>query len=243
MELDDEELEATKKLNGTDKKKVHFLNSENIDKIQMQQKEEQQQLLNMKSELIEKEYKSNLKEYMEDKLFDLVHKLKHTEKGEEMSVIELKTLLTQKNILGNPIKYTNTELTILFDYYKQFILEINKKQKYLPTIKNFCSFIGISSNQYKNWKQSDDSERREIMQIIDDYISDVMLSSAQDRKVDTITTIFRAKSEHGMTEAQAPVVIEHKNKTDMDKILQDIETIKQGGNLIELEEKEDGRWK
>lgn len=208
----------------------------------MANKEKQLELSKAKAELVKKEYQDNLKDYMEQRLYDLIYKLKHTEKG--LSAIELKNLISQKNVVGVSPKYSTTELAILFDYYKQFITEINKTQTYLPTKKNFCSFAGISSVTYDTYRQSDDAERREIMQIIDDYITDLMLTASQNGEVKEITTLYRTKSEHGMVEASAPIVIQHKNETNINKIKAQIEALNKGRSLdtIELQKNIDGTY-
>ncbi|MFQ8989159.1 MAG: hypothetical protein ACLR6T_10830, partial [Intestinibacter sp.] len=58
------------------------------------------------------------------------------------------------------------------------------------------------------------------------------------------TTMFRAKTEHGYVEAQAPVVIEHKSEIDMDKMKKQLEAIEQGKSLqtITFEKKQDGSY-
>lgn len=215
-----------------------------IDEKKIQQIKKNEQLTSMKAELIKKEYQDNLKENMEQRLFDLIYKLKHLENGKNLSVIELKSLISQRNTIGRSPKYSNTELAILFDYYKQFIEKINEVQSFLPSKKNFCSFIGISSIQYDNWRQSEDSERREIMQMIDDYITDLFLTSAQNGEIREITTIFRAKAEHGIVEQVAPIVIEHKSETNINDIKKQIEAINKGKSLktIELKQNLDGSY-
>lgn len=201
------------------------------------------QLVKAKAELVKQEYQDNLKEHMEQRLFDLIYKLQHIDGS--LSTIELKSLISQKNTIGVSPKYNNTELAILFDYYKQFIEKINKVQTYLPTKKNFCGFVGISSSQYDSWKQSEDSERTEIMQMIDDYITDLQLTSAQNGEIKEISTIYRTKSEHGMVEATAPIVIQHKSEANIDDIKKQIEAINQGKSLrtIELKEQPDGTYR
>ena len=178
-------------------------------------------------------------------MFDLAYKLKHMEEGKSLSVIELKSLLSQKNTVGLSPKYSTTELAILFDYYKQFIQEINKKTSYIPTKEDFCSFAGISTSVYNNWKQSEDAERREIMQKIDDYLVDIHLSMAQRGDIREISTIFRAKSEFGLVEAQAPQVIKHEMESDMKQILANIDAINSGKSLkaIESVKGEDGVYR
>ena len=199
----------------------------------------------MKTELVKKEYQDNLKEYLEQKEYDLAYKLKHLEEGKNLSVIELKSLLSQKNVIGLSPKYSTTELAILFDYYKQFIQQINEKTPYIPTKEDFCSFAGISTNVYNNWKQGEDAERRDMMQKIDDYLVDIHLSMAQRGDIREISTIFRAKSEFGMVEAQAPTVIKHEMQSDMKQILANIDAINAGKSLkaIQLEEGKDGIYR
>lgn len=210
-----------------------------IDSKKVENQEKQIQLTNAKAELVKQEYQDNLKEHLEQRLYDLIYKLKHVDGS--LSTIELKSLLSQKNTIGVSPKYSNTELAILFDYYKQFIEKINESQRYLPTKKNFCSFAGISSTTYDGYRQSDDSERREIMQIIDDYITDIMLTSAQDGEVKEISTIYRTKSEHGMVEATAPIVIQHKSEANINDIRKQIEAINQGKSLKAIELKQNSK--
>lgn len=188
----------------------------------------------LKADLIKKEYKDNLKEHLEQRLFDLAYKLKHVDNS--LSVIKIKSMISERNITGQSYKYNNTELSILFDYYKQFIEKINEVQRYLPTKKDFCSFAGISSNTYDNYKQSEDSERRELIQKIDDYITDLQLTSAQNGEIKEISTIYRTKSEHGMVEATAPIVIEHKSEVNVNDIMKQIEAVNKGRSLVELKE-------
>lgn len=213
---------------------------ETIDAKKIENKENQNKLTNMKSELIKKEYQDNLNDYLEQRLFDLIYKLKHVESS--MSVIEIKSLITQKSIVGLSPKYNNTELAIVFEYYQKFIEKINEVQRFLPTKKNFCGFAGISSKTYDNWRQSEDSERQEIMQKIDDYITDILLTSAQDGDVKEISTIYRTKAEHGMVEANSPIIIEHKSQADINSIMKQIEAVNQGKSLkaIELKKQPNG---
>lgn len=197
----------------------------------------------MKQEIITKEYKDNLKEHLEQKLYDLIYKFKHTEDGKDLTTLQLREMLSQKSVTGLSPKYSNTELAILFDYYRQCINEINKVKMYLPTKKNFCSFAGISSSQYDAWRKSTDDERAEIMQKVDDYITDIQLTSAQNGDIKEISTIYRTKSEHGMVEATAPIVVEHKSEVNTANILKQIEAINKGRSLIELKEQPDGTYR
>ncbi|MBE5820421.1 MAG: hypothetical protein E7310_06395 [Clostridiales bacterium] len=208
----------------------------------MENKVEKQNVSNMKQELIKKEYQDNLTSYLDSKLDEVIEKLQKSNKN--LSTIELRSLLAQKNTIGVSPKYNNTELAILFDYYQLFIENINKVKQFLPTKKNFCSFIGVSSKTYDNWRQAEDIERQEIMQKIDDYITDILLTSAQDGEVKEISTIYRTKAEHGMVEASNPIIIEHKSQADINSIMKQIEAVNQGKSLrtIELKQQDDGSY-
>jgi len=214
-----------------------------IENVKIKEKENREKLQDLKAELIKREYQDNLSINMEKRLDEFVKRLTNVNKN--MSTIEIKNLLSQKNVIGISPKYNTSEIAILFNYYKQFINQINDIQRYLPTKKDFCSFIGISSNQYDRWRQSEDSERAEIMQMIDDYITDLQLTSAQNGDIKEISTIYRTKSEHGMVEATAPIVIEHKSEVNTDRIMQQLKAINEGKSLksIELEKQQNGIYK
>lgn len=220
-------------------KEEQIKKKQTLDSKKIKNKEQQTQLKEMKAEIVKKEFQDNLKEHLEQKLFDLIYKLKHTEKGEKLSVVELKTMLAQKNANGLSPKYSTAELSIIIDYYKQFVTEINKVQKYIPSIPNFCGFAGITTTQYKNWKQSDDEERRELIQKVDDYIADINLTLAQNKEIDNVTTIFRTKTEHQYVEANAPVVIQHKSDVNMDDIMAQIKAVNSGKSLKTIDLKVD----
>ena len=215
FDLDEEELKSTRILNGAEKGH-RGITKEKADKLKIQQQENKKKLLNMQTKLVKQEYQNNLKEIMEQKMFDLAYKLKHLEEGKDLSVIELKSLLSQKNTIGVSPKYSNTELGILFDYYKQFIQEINRKTSYIPTKEDFCSFAGV-----------------------------IHLSMAQRGDIREISTIFRAKSEFGMVEAQAPQRVEYGVTADMKQIIKNIDAINSGKSLktIQMEEGEDGVYR
>ena len=204
--------------------------------------EEKEKVKEMKAELIKQDFQNNLKENLEQRLFDVAYKLSHADGT--LSVIQIKSMLSAKNAFGISPKYNNTELELLFKYYQEFILKVNEIQTYRPTKQDFCAFAGITTQVYNNWLKSDDNERREIMQRIEDYITDIMLTEAQNGEIKEITTMFRAKTEHGYVEAQAPVVIEHKSEIDMDKIKKELEAIEQGKSLqtITFEKKQDGSY-
>ena len=200
------------------------------DKISENKKE-----LTIKKQEIFEQYKNNLPEYMDSRLNEFIEKVRECKSGAGLSTIEINSLIRAKNMYGIVPQYSVEELSVIFEYYQQFMVAINKITKYIPTKKNFCAFAGISTVTYNSWLNSADETRAELMRNIDDYISDTMLSAAQVKEVDNITTMFRAKSEHGMTEAVAPIVVEHKTEINMEQIQAQIAALKKGKSLKTIE--------
>lgn len=220
---------GSKKDEGT-KKKIE----ESMDKRMVKENENKKELRKLETKLIEKEYKEGLKDYMEQRLFDFKYKLKHIDTESKLTLIEIDKLIRGKYLIGN-ILYSAEELAMLFDYYRDFISEINKVTRYVPTKKNFCAFASISSATYENYLIEGDSQRIETMKMIDDYITDISLTLAQNREIDNVTTIYRSKAEHGMVEATAPIVIKQEHDIDLESIKKSLNLLKSGKSLKAIE--------
>ena len=98
----------------------------------------------------------------------------------------------------------------------------------------------MSTATYNKYLMSADENMQELMLMIDDYIRENMLTSAQLGQTREITTIFRGRSTMCMVEAQSPIVVEHRSETDMSQINKMIEAVKAGKSLksIELDKKD-----
>lgn len=190
------------------------------------------------------EYKKELPKQLETRLNEIAEQLSVKEEVQGLSTIEINELLRPHGLIGQPLKYTAEELNIVFEYYRQAIVAINKKVKYPPSKGSFCAFADISTATYNNYLRSPDENIQEVILRINDYLVDTTLTSAQLKEIDNITTMFRGKAEFGLVEAQSPVVIEHRSETDMNKINTMIQQLKQGKSLktIELKEREDGSF-
>ena len=186
------------------------------------------------------EFKNNLPEYLECRLQALTLEIASREEVQGLSTIEINELLRPHGLIGQPLKYTAEELNIVFEYYRQAIVAINKKVKYPPSKGSFCAFADISTATYNNYLRSPDENIQEVILRINDYLVDTTLTSAQLKEIDNITTMFRGKAEFGLVEAQSPIVVEHRSETDMNKISAMIQQLKQGKSLktIELKENE-----
>lgn len=218
-----------------DEKTIHSkVMEETLDKKITNQKEKTKELRKLETKMIEKKYKEGFKDYMEQRLFDFKYDLKHFDTENKLTPIEIDRLIRGKNLIGSP-SYTAEELSILFDYYRNFIYEINHVTRYIPSKKNFCAFANISSATYDNYLTDGDSKKAETMKIIDDYITDITLTLAQNREIDNVTTIYRTKAEHGMIEATAPVVIKKEVDFNLGEIQEHLRTLKAGKSLKTIE--------
>lgn len=121
--------------------------------------------------------------------------------------------------------YSVDELYIVFNEFVRMISEINKKVKFVPSLKKFCAFAGITSSTYENYLVDFDEDKRNVARMIDDYITDVQLTSAQNGEIREITTIYRTKAEHKMVEAQSPIVMEYRKTLDFDEVKKKLESL------------------
>lgn len=138
---------------------------------------------------------------------------------------------------NNMIGYSPKELFIVFNAYKELVEKINRHHLFVPSVKNFCAFAGFSSITYKNHLQSTDDEKRNVAQMVDDYISDMLLDASKMRRTDAATSIFVAKAEHQMAEAVNPITVQHQGQINLDQVFNRIDQIKKG-NIIDGEFKE-----
>lgn len=212
---------------------------EHLEKVQ-----KKEQLVQAGKNQIMEEYKKNLPQELDRRLAIITDNIRLQKEVEGLSSIEINEILRPHNLIGSNPKYSADQLRIIFDYYREALVVINKRYKYPPSKENFCAFAGMSTSTYNKYLTSPNEEMQELMLMIDDYIRENMLTSAQIGETKEITTMFRGKTAHGMVEASSPVVVEHRTETDLTKIQQMIQRVQEGKSLktIELTKKEDGTY-
>lgn len=131
--------------------------------------------------------------------------------------------------------FTPQELAIAFNIYVDMIDKINNYTKFPPNKGTFCQMLGISRATYDNYMQ--DSEKYEIMHIIDDYITTTILTSSQIGELKELSSMFTLKSNHGFVEATTPIVIKHEKTKDIDDIRAKINSMKNKTIEANYEEK------
>lgn len=222
------------------------ISKEEREKILEGSKENREQLAKDKviiakveKEIFEKE-KANLPLVLKEKI-DEIETILQQELGEYVGLKSARIyqlISRQTFVSGNTmIGYTPKELFIVFDAYKRMIDMINKYTLFMPSLKNFCAFAGFTVNTFQNHLHSTDEEKRNVAQMISDYISDVAMDSAKTRKVDAYSTIFEMKAVHKMVEATEPIQIHHTSSVNTERIKQRIQEINKGkvieGEFIE----------
>ena len=227
-----------------------MLRKNQVKKI-LETKEERLEEVHKKEQLVQagknqimEEYKNKLPQELEKRLDVIATQISIQEEVQGLSSIEINEILRPHNLIGSNPKYSTDQLRIIFDYYREALIIINRKYKYPPSKENFCAFAGMSTSTYNKYLTSPNEDMQELMLMIDDYIRENMLTSAQIGETKEITTMFRGKTAHGMVEASSPVVVEHRTETDLTKIQQMIQRVQEGKSLktIELTKKEDGTY-
>lgn len=212
----------------------------------MEETQEKQEKVKAAEKELEK-YGKSLPEILSEKVSALAEKVSTMKEAKGLTTLEINELLRGANnkYLCNRRKYSSEELLFIFEEYRKAMIEINKKWKYPPSKENFCSFANISTASYNNWLQNGDEETQEIMQQIDDYIRENMLTSAQVGDLREITTMFRGKTSHGLVEASAPIEFVHHSDANLDNIKKLIDTINNGKSVktLELEKDKDGVYR
>lgn len=206
----------------------------------LEEVQKKEQLVQAGKNQIMEEYKNNIPQELKKRLDIIATNIMCQEEVQGLSSIEINEILRPHNLIGANPKYSADQLRIVFDYYREALVAINRKFKYPPSKENFCAFAGMSTSTYNKYLTSPNEEMQELMLMIDDYIRENMLTSAQIGETKEVTTIFRGKTAHGMVEASSPVVVEHRSETDMSQINKMIEAVKAGKSLksIELDKKD-----
>ena len=99
--------------------------------------------------------------------------------------------------------------------------------EYPPTLSTFAKFAGITTNELRNYRNSNDFDMRVVVEKIYDEIGDNNLTMSQMGKLNERTTIFRLKSQNEMIEkAQPTVSINITEEPDLDAINKRLDSYK-----------------
>ena len=174
--------------------------------------------------------KANLPTLLKERMTSLELALEQGLEGNGLTSARIHQLISRQTYYSgnNMIGYSAKELFIVYQAYTQMIDKINEYKLFVPSIRNFCAFAGFSSQTFDNYLQSPDDEKRNVAQMIEDYISDMLSDGSKMRRIDNATTIHELKSIHKQVEATAPITINHTNQLNTSDILARVEAIKKG---------------
>lgn len=94
---------------------------------------------------------------------------------------------------GAVINYSASEFSIIFDYFKECIRELNKIQIIPPTKEQFCTLCGLSTARFSEIKNSSSSDIREVLLQVEDYICNYLSIGGLTRKISEVSSIFSQK--------------------------------------------------
>lgn len=172
-----------------------------------------------KNELIEKK-KAELPKYIKKRKKQFVAELQkyniiQSETDEEVQIMN-KTIpmleLTEfcfspfVKVAGAVLDYSPAEYSVIFDYFKECIKEMNKVEIIPPTKEMFCQMCGFSTTRFNELKNSSTREIREILLQVEDYICNYLSVGGLTRKISEVSSIFSQKvlGRKEATEQQAP---------------------------------------
>lgn len=96
-------------------------------------------------------------------------------------------------VAGVVPEYSAAELSIIFDYFKMCIKEMNSIEIVPPTKEQFCSLCGFSTARFNELKNTSPSDIREILLQVEDYICNYLSIGGLTRKISEVSSIFNQK--------------------------------------------------
>lgn len=137
------------------------------------------------------------------------------------------------NAYGASLAYSPEQLIMANDFYWESVSNVvNKGFKYVPTIQEFCSLLGISTlTLIRSYASNTQEQMREAVQIIKDSFSSYYIQCGMKREYSEVMAIFTMKSSLGMRDNEPPITIINNTSVLADE--QSVEKFRQklfGGN-------------
>lgn len=198
------------------------------------------------SEHLLNEYMLNLDAHLENKkarLAEEIEKYLISKPEHKHLPTAIITRMLSKDFVGmtrEPL-YSAVELSLVFDYYQDFISEINMQGvKFPPSKQNFCMFAGITSSTYSSYLNHQDIDKKTVAQRIEDYINEVNWTAAQNEEQNVYAVEKRTKLKGvggGYSEAKEDTNINITNQIKSADNMQDLINKLQAQGLLNGEKK------
>lgn len=105
-------------------------------------------------------------------------------------------------------KYNAEKLSLVFDLYEYVVATINAHIcQLLPSKTHFCRFAGITTSTYNGYKLSEDPDMQVVIGKIEDMLTDVHLTMAEETKLNPMATKYRMNIEMDKRENFNPQVV------------------------------------
>lgn len=181
---DKEKKLAEKKTNAQKRSKAIFV----LDNVK-------EQMLVEFSKNIPSEIDKREKEFMKElERFEMAHT---NEKGIVIAGEQFDTAEFVDNafkpiirVAGMSPKYSADNVYMALDYFKQCVKKINKYGLYIPMKEDFCSFLGLSTSRFNDFKKGNDLEMREVCQQVEDYLASQLSQAGLVGKSEKLTNMF-----------------------------------------------------
>lgn len=94
---------------------------------------------------------------------------------------------------GTVATYSAAEYSIMFDYFRSCVIEMNKVEIVPPTMDMFAMLCGMSKQRLDEFRRTGDSETREILEQVQDWIINFINVGALTRRVSEVTSIYNQR--------------------------------------------------
>lgn len=129
---------------------------------------------------------------------------------------------------SNPV-YNSYQIGRIYEFYQELLALINEEIGAFPSsLTLFCRFIGMTLQDFKELRNSEDENMRIVVQKIIDDVDEANISMAQTGTAKERTTLFKLKAQNEMVEKVQPKVnVNIKANIDDNRIK---------GNILEYQE-------
>lgn len=129
---------------------------------------------------------------------------------------------------SNPV-YNSYQIGRIYEFYQELLALINEKIGAFPSsLTLFCRFIGMTLQDFKELRNSEDENMRIVVQKIIDDVDEANISMAQTGTAKERTTLFKLKAQNEMVEKVQPKVnVNIKANIDDNRVK---------GNILEYQE-------
>ena len=103
-------------------------------------------------------------------------------------------------------KKTPDDIRNCFGLFQLITLKLNEYLSYIQMKPDFCRLLGISMATFSKYKNQDNSEYEDAINIVEDYIGGFTMQSAMQGRIKEISAVFSTKTTLGWKDTPEQVV-------------------------------------